>query len=498
MTRQLSLCALIVVAVAALWSAASAQDLRAVEVTACPGVEDTAPDFSGPDCQTTTHWRVDPQGRHLWLKAELPVSQALLQSEQPIGVFVSAKASSEVFLNGVRIGQNGVPALIKARETPGTMDAVFYAPREIVREGANELILRMSSHHGFLHFGYPVHGIAIDAYRNPTRVILNAYWPSLITFGAFIAGALYYAASAVNNRRSIDMGLLALVSVFAAAQLFTEASRGLTPYAYPAHEWRMILILLFSLGFGLCLLAHVLAKFARKQAVAGFAGGVAATLCGIVLVTGFDAKAALAILIPAGLSALAAGIAAVRREPQAAIYVGTLALFCGTVIAFPTLFLDAVFFYEVAALLLVLFVAQANALARERRQREEETVRARQLSLALEQAQRRQSPEQIKINAAGKIDLIAAEDIAYCKGAGDYVELKLKDGRDILHHASLAQLEKELPATFLRVHRSYLVNTALVDALTRESSGTGALHLSNGAEVPVSRRIMPKVRSALA
>ena len=50
----------------------------------------------------------------------------------------------------------------------------------------------------------------------------------------------------------------------------------------------------------------------------------------------------------------------------------------------------------------------------------------------------------------------------------------------------------------LRVHRSHIVNTAFVDALERDPSGVGRLLLSNGAAVPVSRRIMPKVRSALS
>ena len=64
--------------------------------------------------------------------------------------------------------------------------------------------------------------------------------------------------------------------------------------------------------------------------------------------------------------------------------------------------------------------------------------------------------------------------------------------------AALAGLEAELPETFLRVHRSHIVNTAFVSALERDTGGVGRLTLSQGQEVPVSRRIMPKVRTALA
>jgi DNA-binding LytR/AlgR family response regulator len=70
-------------------------------------------------------------------------------------------------------------------------------------------------------------------------------------------------------------------------------------------------------------------------------------------------------------------------------------------------------------------------------------------------------------------------------------------GQTKLYNGGLTQLESELPPTFLRVHRSHIVNTAFVSALERDASGVGKLVLSNGAEAPVSRRIMPKVRNAL-
>ena len=65
-------------------------------------------------------------------------------------------------------------------------------------------------------------------------------------------------------------------------------------------------------------------------------------------------------------------------------------------------------------------------------------------------------------------------------------------------NGTLAGLEEDLPETFLRVHRSHIVNTAFVSALEREPSGIGRLTLTNATDVPVSRRIMPKVRTALA
>nr|WP_196139578.1 LytTR family DNA-binding domain-containing protein [Aliikangiella sp. G2MR2-5] len=88
-------------------------------------------------------------------------------------------------------------------------------------------------------------------------------------------------------------------------------------------------------------------------------------------------------------------------------------------------------------------------------------------------------------------------DIFYCKASGDYVELYLKDKQMKLFSGSLKKLESELPSTFLRVHRSYLVNLDQVQSLISEAGG-GNLIMSNDEQVPVSRRLMPSVRSAVS
>jgi DNA-binding LytR/AlgR family response regulator len=84
------------------------------------------------------------------------------------------------------------------------------------------------------------------------------------------------------------------------------------------------------------------------------------------------------------------------------------------------------------------------------------------------------------------------------------VDLYLRDNKHILFSGNLKELETQLPSTFLRVHRSYLVNMDYIQSLSNKSSdqqktpaGGGFLLLNGGYEVPVSRRIMPMVRSAI-
>lgn len=465
------------------------------EATVCPAAAGPVPPtFSAQECEQLPYWQIDPQGLEIWVRAVVDVSDALVSSDRPLGLFVSAKASSEAYLNGVRLGANGTPAASRNEEAPGRMDAVFYAPRETVRAGENEIILRMSSQHGFLTFRYPVHWIAIADYGSPTAFLLNEYWPSLIPFGALILGAIYFITMAATDKRRLNTTLLILVSLFAAAQLFVEIYRGLSPYLYPVHEWRMILIVLFSLGFALCLLAYVFTKFLRTPWLFAFASGI--TIAPIVLAPGYDGKAGFTVFSAALIGAIVSGYATFRKMPQARLHFAVLALFAASILIFEAQFLNVIFFYEVTALLLTLFVAQAMTASKERKLLEDERARSRQLELSLERANQSHSDQHITVASAGKLEIIRIEDIAHCKGAGDYVEITLYDGRELLYGGSLSQLEQELPPTFLRVHRSYLVNTNFVQSLKRENNGVGRLILNNGGEVPVSRRIMPKVRSA--
>ncbi len=477
--------------------AMAADTLFVPEFTVCASPDAAPPDFSDPACSVQPTGVIDPQGRQIWADGTVDIPEGF-STGRPLGLFISAAASSAAFVNGVAIGTNGAPSPVKANEIPGRMDAVFHIPDGLLREGHNRITIRLSSHHGAIRLRHPTHFVAIGTYAEPVTIRLKEFWPSLITFGAFLAGALYFAVAAMRGSSRTVAALLALLAFFAAAQLLVENLRSLIAYPYPAHIWRVIAIVASSAGFGLTLAALVSSKFAVGARMPVMAAAVALTSILIFTVQGFDEKAALAVFAPTVICAAIAARSAFRGDRAALIYCAALAAFAASNIIFANQFLDTVFYFEVAALLLVLFIAQAVELERERSEREKERARAHDLELALERAKETLEPAVIRVNGAGAVKIVTASDITHCKGAGDYVELYLADGRSVLHGGTLGDLEQQLPANFLRVHRSFIVNTAFVKNLSREASGVGVLTLSNGAQAPVSRRIMPKVRSALA
>ena len=478
---------------------AQGSPIVANSVTVCPAsAHPTPPTFADEACRTVPFWRADPQGRQIWIKATVSVARDRIDASVPLGVFVSAKAATEVFLNGVRLGRNGRPAATQGDEIPGRMDAVFAVPRSGLRPGDNDIVVRMSSHYGFLRFGFPVHYIAIDDYADPVHLLLSRYWPSLIPFGALIAGFLTFAAAAVAGGWQRQAILSGLICVLAAGQLFVEVYRGLVPYTYPVHEWRMLLIVALSLGFGLSLAAQVVWTYIQQRPIAAWAIIAVTALLTVWINNGYDSKAAAGVMVPTVGSIVVAMWAAARRKSQAWSYLAALTLFAGSIVVFTDLFLDTLFFYEVAVLVLVLFAMQSTARERERTLLIQEQARSKQLAAALEQAAEPPPSASLRVAGAGTLDIVDAGTIMYCKAADDYVELHLRDGRHLLHHGTLTRIEDDLPATFLRVHRSYLVNTQFVRTLRRATSGVGTLVLMDETEVPVSRRIMPKVRNALS
>ncbi|MEO1311780.1 MAG: LytTR family DNA-binding domain-containing protein [Pseudomonadota bacterium] len=465
----------------------------------CPVDDDTAPppDFDAEGCEDV-YWRsIDPQGRALWVRLGFDLGDGFSAPEAPLGLFVLAKASSAAQLNGRSLGRNGRPSADPADEIAGRMDHVYFIPESALRPGENEVVLKLSAHHGLLKLGYPVHWIAIAEYADPIDAGLRRYWPSLLPLGALLAGALYFGAMAARGEDRIGSFLLALLSLAAAGQLAAEVARGVVPYPYPAHDVRLLAILGFSAAFGTMLAALILRRFMARRLIWGLAAIALLTMSLVLISPGFDAKSTNAALAPTVASIGVVAWAALRRAPRALSHLAGLGLFLALILFAPGRFLDAHAFYAASGLILFLFVQQAGALADERTRRRGEEARALRLEQALAEAEAADSAPRIAVKSTGGAEFVAVGDICWCKAAGDYVELRLADGRTLLHSSGLSAMEDELPPGFLRVHRSFLVNTARLRSLKREPSGVGVLTMANGETVPVSRRIMPSVRSAL-
>lgn len=92
---------------------------------------------------------------------------------------------------------------------------------------------------------------------------------------------------------------------------------------------------------------------------------------------------------------------------------------------------------------------------------------------------------------------VRVRTIVCIRGAGDYSELVLADGKRILSPRPLKEWEARLPAqSFARVHRTAIVNLDHVEAVQRISEQAFHVTLRGLAEpVPLSRRHAARLRS---
>jgi hypothetical protein len=290
---------------------------------------------------------------------------------------------------------------------------------------------------------------------------------------------------------------LPLAALFAAGQLLAEVSRGLIQYDYPLHDVRLILVMLFAAATGVCLIVHIVDRFGSRHKGSVILASLAITATAIFIEDAFTAKTLRALQVPALIGVIITGNAFRQAKPKALNYAVVLLIFAIVIQPILNAFLDIYFFYLVAGLLMYLFAQQIRINEMEKKELAAERSKAERLQQILKDNEEKKSPSMIKISQAGKIEYIPADKVIYCKSAIDYVELVVEDKRSILRTGSLSELEKELPSVFLRVHRSYVVNSAFIKSLKREPNGSGCLLLTTGNEVPVSRRIMPAVRKAL-
>lgn len=419
---------------------------------------------------------IDPQGRELWLRSVVRRPT----SSDPAALYIVGVASSEVWINGQALGTNGRPGLSAASEAPGRYEAAFPIPERMWRPANNIVVIHMSSFHGTVHLDGPIAGIVVAPWPGPSRTVLVAI--AFIAAGALFAAAFGFGVIHSLRRTSSSL-TLAIMAGISGLQAIVESLRALVPYAYPVHGLRMVGIWALTAIFAVLLVSYVATRFwpqARRWLMAVAIVAVGATW----LASGFDMKSVLALMIGLGFSSMVAAFAVYRRLPGARPTLAYLGVFMVTGLIFPTWLIDLSYFLFAAGLILPILMAEVVRLGRDDHGRE----------VALTQAAAR--PNCLTVASSRGVERVPLGDIVAVVGADDYVELRLADGRRLLHSARLDRLETELPATFLRVHRSVIANLAHVRGFERDG-GRGRLLMAEGSPLPISRNRFAAVRDAL-
>jgi hypothetical protein len=94
----------------------------------------------------------------------------------------------------------------------------------------------------------------------------------------------------------------------------------------------------------------------------------------------------------------------------------------------------------------------------------------------------------IDIQDGKRLLRVPIEEIAAIHAAGNYVEFALIDERRPLARESLSAAQQRLGDDFVRTHRSWAINLALVRGLRAAGAGDYEVELAGGLKAPLSRR----------
>ena len=108
-----------------------------------------------------------------------------------------------------------------------------------------------------------------------------------------------------------------------------------------------------------------------------------------------------------------------------------------------------------------------------------------------------QGNNRIVLKDNGKIKIIPLGTVQYLEAADDYVKICTADG-NFLKKKTMQYFEQTLPAQeFVRIRRSYLVNTSCINRIDLHEKDSHLLVLTNGIKLPVSKAGYIKLKEML-
>ena len=122
---------------------------------------------------------------------------------------------------------------------------------------------------------------------------------------------------------------------------------------------------------------------------------------------------------------------------------------------------------------------------------------AQAVKTLLDYAVEKEQNHRIVVKDGSKIKIIPVQQIQYIEAADDYVKLIIAEG-SFLKNKTMAYYEKLLAAQgFVRIHRSYLVNSSLITRIDLHEKEGHVILLKGGQKLPVSKSGYGKLKEQL-
>lgn len=316
----------------------------------------------------------------IWLRAAVDIPTGFADGDYPIGLFLTAEASSEVWWDGKLLGHNGRPASTSELEQPGRLRAVFLLNDKQMKPGPHLLVMRLSRQHGDSNISTPIDELYLGPWGYPLAGALEYYLPGLVSGGAVALACLFLLVTGWRGRDTAALWLSA--ACFALLlQLGCEALRAFVNYPYPWQGARLHAESASAWLFGFCLLGFLIARLRTPHAVRWQLGLGLPALFALSLPG--DSATALVLLIFLGGGLLLAAPASRRRQPGAAGLIVVLVLLLALLVLQTEAFLDRRLYVGFALALMLFFADHLRVHFKAMRERDTARHTAARLGLDL-------------------------------------------------------------------------------------------------------------------
>ncbi|MDM7861262.1 LytTR family DNA-binding domain-containing protein [Alteromonas sp. ASW11-36] len=402
--------------------------------------------------------------------------------QRPIGLMLGGPFSAQVFWDEQMVLEKGTIGDSKATELAGSIDAITFIPPTLLHPGEHHIRLLISTQHLLLHDDSVFHYIWLTPYRESGRRDMRYYAAPLIILSALLILSLqsFRIGRNAGNQMHIGLGIYGFSII---VLLCSEVSRSLINYSYPYHELRGIFAWLSNISAGAALIYTCYQINKTRLSKGILLAGVAVLFSSYFFpMNSGDERLALDFTLLALAPAVVFLLALVRKHIS---YLITLPIFWLSCVASNLidtgLFLDS--YHFIASLILIagawLWVYVDFRVAAEEQPMPQG---CREFQLTTPQGSRN----------------IAVSECYALKGEGNYTSLLLLDGSSALHQDGLGIIMDSAPINFVRVHKSYAINTTAIVNLKSAPGSKYWAEMTNGENVPVSRYRVAELRSILA
>ena len=145
-----------------------------------------------------------------------------------------------------------------------------------------------------------------------------------------------------------------------------------------------------------------------------------------------------------------------------------------------------------------LSVEKARAMLLDRAQQQQQIAQLKELIdyLQVNAATTTEAPK-LALKHGSKVSLVAPADIRYIEASGYYIEVFTQEKRILLRESMQQILEQLDPKTFLRIHRSTIINMHYLAEIQHVGSGDVEVRMKDGKRFRVSKSYREELFSQL-